>query len=696
MPATRQAFYQIVAARLPTRVALLLRGRLIIAAAVTLAVVAVVLALRGLGWLQPLELAAYDRLRVAWAGHDISDRVVLVGISESDIRRWGYPLHDADLADLLERLAAAEPRVIGVDLIRDMAVPPGGDKLAAVLARHPNVVWVFKLKSGDDPGIPPPAALRGSDRVVLADIPADPGNVIRRGLLFADDGVQNYPALGTAIAALFLAHDGLAVDIAGDNRLRLGERILPLLDDTRGPYLDLDAGGYQLLLDFHGGAEPFRHLTLADVMDSSDGAARVVRDRAVIVGNAAKSIHEEFVTPFDTGPGGGMLIHGITVHAHLADQLIRLALGISSGLAAWPRLGEAGWIWFWAVGGALLGLCLSRLKWTALGLLAGLLLLGCVVYAMFGAGFLLPGPPAGLAWVVAAGLTNWASHTATHRERDRLQRIFEHYLDPAVVSQMMKADTMPRLGGERREISALFTDLADFTTLSEKMDPVVLTEIVNDYFEGVCGVVDAEGGMVTGFAGDGVLALFGAPLDQPDHADHAVTAALAIDAFARGFAAQQHERGVPFGVTRIGVHCGEAMVGNIGSQSRLRYSALGDVLNTGSRLEGLNKLIGTRVCVSGEVVAEARRHMFRPIGSVVVRGRQEAVEVFEPIDPQLHQPDRLTSYEAAFGALRANAPQAVARLAALAAADPADPLVAFHRRRLEAGESGTVIVMAEK
>jgi adenylate cyclase len=265
-----------------------------------------------------------------------------------------------------------------------------------------------------------------------------------------------------------------------------------------------------------------------------------------------------------------------------------------------------------------------------------------------------------------------------------------------VVNQMMKADTMPQLGGERREISALFTDLADFTTLSEKMDPVVLAEIINEYFEGVCGDIDAEGGMVTAFAGDGVLALFGAPLDQPDHADHAVSAALAIDAFARGFAAQQHERGVPFGVTRIGVHCGEAMVGNIGSQSRLRYSALGDVLNTGSRLEGLNKLIGTRVCVSGKVVAEARRHMFRQIGSVVIKGRQEAVEVFEPIDPRLHEPDRLTSYEAAFGALRANAPQAVARLAALAAADPADPLVAFHRRRLEAGESGTVIVMAEK
>jgi adenylate cyclase len=666
------------------------------AAVVTLLVVSVIIALRGLGWLQPLELSAYDRLLVAWAGHESREPVLLVAISENDIRRWGYPLRDGDLADLLERLAEAGPRVIGVDLIHDMELPPGSEKLAEVLTRHPNIVWVFKLKAGDDPGIPPPASLRGSDRAVLADIPADPGSVIRRGLLFADDGVRNYPALGTAVATLYLAHDRMRLDIAGDNLLRLGDRVLPLLDETRGPYIDLDAGGYQLLLDFHGGADPFRHLTVADVMDDAASTAGLLRDRAVIVGNMAKSVHEEFVTPFDTGPGSGLLVHGIAIHGHVADQLIRLASGVASGLAALPRLGEAVWICGWAVGGALVGLWLRQVKWTALGLITGLLLLASIVYAAFGAGFLLPGPPAGLAWVAAAGLTNWASHAATHRERERLQRMFEHYLDPAVIRQMLKTDAMPQLGGERREISVLFTDLTDFTTLSERMDPVVLGEIVNDYFEGVCGAVDAEGGMVTAFAGDGVMALFGAALDQPDHADHAVTAALTIDAFAHDFAAQQHERGVPFGVTRIGVHCGPAMVGNIGSRSRLRYSAQGDVLNTGSRLEGLNKLIGTRVCVSGDVAAKTQQHKFRAIGSVVVKGRQEAIEVFEPIDPRLHEPDRLASYEAAFGALRANAPEAVARLAALSAANPADPLVAFHRRRLETGQAGTVIMMAEK
>ena len=139
-------------------IARLLHNRIASAAAVTLLVVSVIIALRGLGWLQPLELAAYDRLLVAWAGHESREPVLLVAIRESDIRRWGYPFRDGDLANLLERLAEAEPRVIGVDLIRDMELPPGSEKLAEVLTRHPNIVWVFKLKAGDDPGIPPPAS----------------------------------------------------------------------------------------------------------------------------------------------------------------------------------------------------------------------------------------------------------------------------------------------------------------------------------------------------------------------------------------------------------------------------------------------------------------------------------------------------------------------------------------------------------
>jgi adenylate cyclase len=212
----------------------------------------------------------------------------------------------------------------------------------------------------------------------------------------------------------------------------------------------------------------------------------------------------------------------------------------------------------------------------------------------------------------------------------------------------------------------------------------------------VCAAVFAEGGLVSAFAGDGILAFFGAPHWQPDHADRAVGAAFGIDACASRFSAEQKARGIDFGHTRIGVHCGIAMLGNYGSRGRLTYSALGDMLNTGSRLEGLNKAIGTRICVSEEIVKKARRHQFRPIGGFVVKGRHEPTQVFAPVDPQRLAADRLARYEATFRALEAGRPEASQLLEDLYREDPEDPCVAFHHNRLAEGVAGTVIVMTEK
>ena len=212
----------------------------------------------------------------------------------------------------------------------------------------------------------------------------------------------------------------------------------------------------------------------------------------------------------------------------------------------------------------------------------------------------------------------------------------------------------------------------------------------------MCAAIFKEGGLVNDFAGDGVLAFFGAPQEQPDHADRAVAAALGIDAFARRFSAEQKARGIDFGHTRIGVHSGIAIVGNIGTRSRLKYSALGDTLNTGSRLEGLNKAVGTRVCVSGETVKRTRRHRFRPIGAFVVKGRRGATDIFEPLAAEHCDPAATARYEAAFRALTAGEADAAAAFAALRRDHPDDPCIAFHAARLAAGETGSLIVMTEK
>jgi adenylate cyclase len=133
-------------------------------------IVAAIIVVRGYGWLQPFELLIYDGLRVAWADSAPSNAILLVGGTEADVEDFDWPLKDGDLADLLERIASWQPRVIGVDIYRDHPKPPGTEGLAALLARHKEIVWTFKLQDGAKRAIPPPAALHGTDRAVLADV----------------------------------------------------------------------------------------------------------------------------------------------------------------------------------------------------------------------------------------------------------------------------------------------------------------------------------------------------------------------------------------------------------------------------------------------------------------------------------------------------------------------------------------------
>jgi adenylate cyclase len=657
-------------------------------------VAALIMLVRGYGALQPLELQIYDELTVAWAGHQPSNRVVVVGGTEADVEHFDWPLRDADLATLLQRIESWKPRVIGVDLYRDHPQPPGTEQLAAVLAQNRNIVWAFKLKGAQSPGVPPPAMLRGTSRAVLADTVPDAGNIVRRGLLFADDGVNNYTGMAMALALGDLAPEGIRLGPGPDDDLRLGKALIAPLDDTRGPYVQLDSRGYQVLLDYKGGPDPFAFKSVGDIMHHDDAAA-LVRGRAVIVGITSVSVNDSFSTPFNTGFHNSGQMFGVTLHAHLADQLIREAHGdpILTGL---PRWCEDLWIWFWAMAGTLLAIRIAATIPAVAATTAGLAVLAAIVYGAFGAALWLPALPAGIAWIGSAGLANRIMHAASNRTRALLRKSFEHYLPPAVIAQMIESDTLPKLGGERRELTVLFTDVAGFTTLSESVAPEFLASLCNEYFDGVCGAIFEHGGMVNEFIGDAVLAFFNAPLTQADHADRAVSAALAVDKFANGFSARQKSRGVDFGHTRIGVHSGEAIVGNVGTRTRLKYSALGDMLNTGSRLEGLNKTIGSRICVSGETVAKSERHRFRPVGTFVVKGRQSGTEVFEPLAPTEEASDRLARYEAAFQALKAGAPHAVELFAALHRDYPEDPCIIFHCRRFAAGEAGDLIVMTEK
>ena len=206
-------------------------------------------------------------------------------------------------------------------------------------------------------------------------------------------------------------------------------------------------------------------------------------------------------------------------------------------------------------------------------------------------------------------------------------------------------------------------------------------------------IVFEHAGTIDKFIGDAVVVLFGAPVSHDDDAERTVSCALAMDAFATRFQAEHAETG--FGVTRIGVNSGPAVVGNFGGSARFDYTAIGDTVNTAARLEGLNKYLGTRIAVGGEAMAQCRTHRFLPVAEVVLKGKQHAIPVFLPLPPEIDEAF-VEAYHAAYTLLAANDPAAAARMAEIAGQWPDDPLPALHLKRLNRGETGVVMVMDEK
>jgi adenylate cyclase len=658
-----------------------------------LVAVAIILC-REAGWLQTLELAVYDRLVAADTGNLPGDRVVLVAATEADIARFGWPLRDGDLAAVLERLTRWRARAIGVDIYRNLPLPPGSAALDTMLRANPDIVWVFKLPDNDNQGVAPPEALRESGRAVLADVVIDAGGVVRRGLLLASDpGTQhNVKALGLALAERVT---GATLRPLGDD-VALGGRRIPLVQERGGPYAAVDAGGYQTLLDFRGGRDRFRRFSVSEILDS-ETAAGAVAGRAVILGTEALSVRDAFATPFSTGWNGVPPLAGIELHAQFADQLIRTQSGISASRVMTPWALDRALIWLMAVLGG--GACLLiKSAWQSAAVLgAGLAVLVLAVFTLFAVGFVVPGVPCLLAMVGSAAAANTVLHAIGLRERARLQRSFEHYLDPRIINDIVAGEELPSFGGEHRDISVLFSDVAGFTTFAETTPVDRVAATMHAYFDGVCDAAILHGGLVSEFTGDGVMILFGAPQRQDDHADRAVSAALAIDAFSEGFNASQRARGIAFGQTRIGVHTGIAVVGNLGTSTRMRYSAIGDLLNTASRIEGLNKRIGTRICVTRDTALRCHAHAFQSAGEFVVKGRHGVVEVATPLPEGEPPPESLLArYEAAYAALRDGRAEAAALFTALAEAWPENPCVAFHRRRLAEGLQGVRMILDEK
>ncbi|MEM8853022.1 MAG: adenylate/guanylate cyclase domain-containing protein, partial [Pseudomonadota bacterium] len=317
-------------------------------------------------------------------------------------------------------------------------------------------------------------------------------------------------------------------------------------------------------------------------------------------------------------------IPGVTLHAHIVSQLL-------SGLSRQPPP-----VWLIALSALLAAMAgaalrpLAPLSSAAVGI-AALLGYGAFCAAVVTLTPQLPPlatPP--LAFVLAAAGTLGQRWRRDRRERIRVKGMFGRYVSPRVVQNLIETEADPVLGGERREVTHIFTDLEGFTSLAETLEPERTAELLNSYLDGIVSLVHDAEGTVDKLVGDAVVAFFGAPDVQADHAERAVACARAIAVFADKERTRRRDEGVPLGRTRVGVHTGIAVVGNFGGNRLFDYTAVGDTVNVAARLESANRAVGTTVLISA-ATRERASGAFRPVGRVLVKGRREPVMCYEPV-----------------------------------------------------------------
>ncbi len=620
-----------------------------------------------LGALDPLENVASDQLVRLRGKRPADPQIVLCAIDAESIDAFGHwPWRRSVLARLIDRLAAAGARAITLDIV--FSEPSYSElaaddvALAASIERAGNVVLGVFFRGTPDRSAPD---LSGAEFPVVVqphggfELPREPGvegnllqfaraaagqgffdhpreaGVLRHYRLVARYGDQYFPALALRAVERFYRgpRGGPAADPNAGLRLAHAPGGLPQVsfgDRTVGT----DERG-RVWVDYLGPAGTFPSISAANVLAGKlqPGA---LRGRLVIVGLTETGVGDYVETPF-----GEMA--GVEVHAHVANGLLAgtsrrddtttSVLSLLATLALGPLV-------------ALLVAAVERHRYGSFAAVLVLLAWPVVCYAaLAGPGWHLQAVPPLLAGGLAlAGALRYRVGREEERSRE-IRRTFEHFVAKPVVEQMLRRPGDVQLGGERREITVLFSDIRGFTNLSEKRQPQEVMALLNEYFTPMTQAVLDTGGTLDKFMGDAVMALFGAPLDQPDHAIWACRAALAMRRDLARLNAGWQTRGTLGAGQKIGIgiglNSGPVAVGNVGSNEVFGYTAIGDNVNLGSRLEGLNKKYGTEAIVS-EATANAARNafLFRELDCVRVKGKKEPVAIFELVCEAAQATDR--------------------------------------------------------
>ena len=423
-------------------------------------------------------------------------------------------------------------------------------------------------------------------------------------------GEEFLPPLPVLCAWHYLGRPPLTVKVgpAGVDGLQMGERFIPT--DEHG----------RLLVNYLGPPHTFPHVSVTDVLGRRHDKG-AFKDRIVLVGATAIGTHDLRSTPVSA------VFPGVEIQATVIDNIVT---GAFLARPEWSRVYDLLAI----VGlGLAVGLAVPRMR-AVLGLLfAGTLFTLYILFARWL--FVHANVWLGVVYPLLALSVNYIaltvySYVSEERQRKQIKETFRQYVSPVVVEQMLKDPGRLKLGGEEKILTVLFCDLEGFTTYSERYRPHEMIGILSDYYNKMTEQIFANEGTLNEYIGDELMAIFGAPIEQSDHARRACAAALAMREARHALGTEWARIGRPRLRARTGINTGPMLVGNLGSRYRFSYGVLGDHVNLGSRLEGLNRVYGTEILL-GEMTAQLAEGAFvmREVDMVRVKGRVQAVRTYE-------------------------------------------------------------------
>ena len=570
-----------------------------------------------------VEQRTYD-LRFAYRGSltpSAEAPITLLAIDEESLVRLParLMLWHSYFAPVIEKLAETGAATVGVDFIFSDIInfDPDGQRAlsAALLGAGANGMPVVLAYRVGRLGVQQPpeairfAALAVGHTVAFANLTTDDDDFVRRQEIVARSADAFEPSFSLAIAQAFAN--------------KMGD-VTPVSDESDGA----------VLINFRG-PEQFDRVSFSDAVEAANANDldffRQFAGRIVLIGRIGKRGDEDFhSTPQyfwgdRSDPSKPLRTAGIEIHANTVTTLVE-----GNAIVEVPSNWQMAMTLVLAATVALLGLYLSA-SWaiaSSLAFVGGFVLIAFALLFPMGYWLHIVAPVSAAA--LSMGSSQVWNYVREGREKRYLRGVFKRYVNDAVIEKILESSEGLSLRGEQKEVSVLFADIRNFTSRSENIPPEKLVLMLNRYFEAMVKAIQSNGGMIDKFIGDGIMALFGAPLADQDAPQHAVKAALdmmtALEQLNRDFVEEGLE---PIGLG-VGVHSGPVVIGNVGSSERMEYTAIGDVVNTASRIESLTRKFDADILISADtfrLVGEAVRTEYR--GSAEVKGKAHLVEIYQ-------------------------------------------------------------------